>query len=107
MQLAGLGGWLAGGCQVGGEGCGMGACCVPGRQTRARCWRPAPTSCAACSLATQEALWRLDEVLESAMAGVRLGDGTTWVKSRGYTWVLGSYMAAKLYPQGERGRRLA
>ena len=49
----------------------------------------------------QEALWRLDEVLESAMAGVRLGDGTTWVKSRGYTWVLGSYMAAKLYPQGE------
>lgn len=34
------------------------------------------------------------------MAGVRLGDGTTWVKSRGFSWVLGSYMAAKLYPQG-------
>jgi hypothetical protein len=34
------------------------------------------------------------------MTGVRLGDGTAWVKSRGYTWTLGSYMAAKLYPQG-------
>ena len=35
------------------------------------------------------------------MAGVRLGDGTTWVKSRGYSWVLGSYMAGKLYPGGQ------
>lgn len=81
----------------------MGACCVPACRTRACFWRRAPTSCAACPLAKQEALWRLDEVLESAMAGVRLGDGTTWVKSRGYTWVLGSYMAAKLYPQGKEG----
>lgn len=48
----------------------------------------------------QEALWRLDEVLEAAMAGVRLGDGTTWVKHRGYAWVLGAHMAAKLYPAG-------
>lgn len=49
----------------------------------------------------QEALWRLDEVLEAAMTGVRLGDGTTWVKHRGYAWVLGSHMASKLYPQGQ------
>ncbi len=34
------------------------------------------------------------------MTGVRLGDGTTWVKNRGYTWVLGKHMADKLYPQG-------
>lgn len=58
---------------------------------------------------SQEALWRLDQVLEQAMTGVRLGDGTTWVKNRGYTWVLGKYMADKLYPQGgccRKGRRV-
>ncbi len=65
-----------------------------------RCFLPQPCIFTCLSLPQQEALWRLDEVLEAAMAGVRLGDGTTWVKSRGYTWVLGSYMAAKLYPQG-------
>jgi hypothetical protein len=53
----------------------------------------------------QEALWRLDQVLDRAMTGVRLGDGTTWVKHRGYTWVLGSYMSAKLYPHGEQYAR--
>ncbi|KAI3427055.1 hypothetical protein D9Q98_006995 [Chlorella vulgaris] len=52
-------------------------------------------------LQIEEALWRLDQVLDRAMTGVRLGDGTTWVKHRGYTWVLGSYMSAKLYPHGQ------
>lgn len=40
-------------------------------------------------------------MLDAAMTGVRLGDGTTWVKHRGYSWVLGAHMAAKLYPAGQ------
>ena len=61
---------------------------------------PAPPPCTAAAV-SQEVLWRLDQVLDWSMNGVRLGDGTTWVKSKGYSWVLGAYMAERFYPQGE------
>ena len=50
--------------------------------------------------ALQEVLWRLEQVLGHTATGVRMSDGTTWVKQPGYHWRLGKHMAEKLYPGG-------
>lgn len=46
-------------------------------------------------------LWRLEQVLGHAATGVRMSDGTTWIKQPGWHWNLGRYMREKAYPGGE------
>ncbi|GAB4818489.1 hypothetical protein N2152v2_005535 [Parachlorella kessleri] len=48
----------------------------------------------------EEVLWRLEEVLAGAAAGVRMADGTTWLRQAGWDWWLAPSLHARLYPPG-------
>lgn len=49
----------------------------------------------------QEVLWRLEECLLGAAVGVRMADGTTWLRQAGWNWQLTPFLEARLYPPGE------